>query len=226
MTQRLSINNVNIEGYHTKVIPGLHFHEDGKSLTITAMTLEKPGAATDSDRFLSMEECRNFLSNPVTTVNLKYEAYTDLFVKYKDFPGWHMPIFEVFNAIIKIRMKKTFDLFKQNPIDKNFTGFIKYTGDNFSTFDSTSGIVMGSLLKFDDFPEEEKQYRIVPTTVINLPANKEINLIESNFVLFHSDPGYYCNLELEEKTFGDFMENSLNNIVVEDNVKRLLINES
>ena len=82
---------------------------------------------------------------------------------------------------------------------------------------------MGSLLY--EF-KEKPLYKIIPAIVINLPANKEVNLLELNFVILHSDPGYYCNLELEEKAFGDFMENSLNNIVVDDNVKKIFLNES
>ena len=216
MPQRLAVANLNIEGYRSKVIPGLHFHDDGRSMTMTAMTLENPTDATESDRFLNMTDCRDFLSDPITTSDHKYESYDNLFVKYEDFPGWYVPYFEKTNSIVKIRMKMTFNLFVKNESDKNFVGFMKYIDpDAYPNFKKTSGILMGSLLRFDQHPNEVKQYNLVPTVILKQPGNIEPNLPECDFVLFHSDPGYYCNLELTKKSFPDFEQNYYNDLIVD-----------
>ena len=221
---RLAVNKVIIEGYLSKIIPGLYIHEDGKSLTMTAMTIEKSDVVKPTDKILTRQESIDLLSTPVSVSSnsFRYEVYHDLYLKYEDFPGYYMPIFEKLETIIKIRMKKTFSLFKRDDVDKNFIGLIRYidpeTGPKFDA--ESSRIYMGSLLVFDYFSNEEinhdLHHSLVPALILKLPGNTDINLNECDFTLFHSDAGYYCNYELQNMDFQRFKDTHYNDIVIDN----------
>jgi len=231
--KRLSVNNLYTEGYLTKVIPCIHIHDDGQSLTLTSLTIQKKEDTKDGDTFLTSEQFINLISQPADgTANLKdsdyishYNCYDNLLIEYKHFPGFIKEIFEKFDAVLKIRMKITFKFIAAATKDYNWVGFMKYF--NPPLFNVTSNMIMGSmkLFNFDEvnLKISEGVYHLLPSVVFKIPGNNQIpNLNECDIVILHPDPGYHCNLQLKELGYEDFKANNYSDIVIDTEVFHII----
>jgi hypothetical protein len=202
------------------------------------LTLEKKEDIEDGDNFLTTEQFLSFVSQPCEeNSNLKdtdfvsfYERYENLCIHYKDFPGIIREIFDKFEVVLKIRMKMTFKFIGPVNKDYNWVGFMQYNYF-YPTFNSRPDVTMGSMKMFnlDIFKRfktsNNPSHKMFPSIIFKIPGNNQIpNLNECDFVLFHSDPGYYCNLELEEMNYIDFRKNEYFDIIVDTEVLELVKN--
>lgn len=229
--KRLSVN------ISWRVVPCVHIHDDGNSLTMTALTLQKKEDIKDGDTFLTTEEFSSFVSHPSeanaslndTDYVSSYDNYDNLYIHYKDFPGIIKEIFDKFEVVLKIRMKMTFKFISPVNKDYNWVGFMRYNFWKPSL--NLTNMIMGSMKLFDfDVIREyvtSSEYNLSPLVIIKIPeSNQKPNLKECDLVILHPDPGYYCNLELKETSYTDFRANNYSDsgIVIDTEVLDLLKN--
>jgi hypothetical protein len=230
--KRLSVNIL------SRVIPCIHIDDDGQSLTLTSLTIQKREETKDDDTFLTSEQFLSLVSQPAEkNANLNdtdyisyYESCDNLLINYKDFPGVIREIFEKFDAVLKIRMKMTFKFVGPVSKEYNWVGFMHYFfQDNIfsSLTNEPSNMIMGSmkLLNFSnvELKVAEGAYPLFPSVIIKIPGNNQIpNLNECDLVVFHSDPGYYCNLQLGQISYKEFRETNYSDIVIDTEVLELL----
>jgi hypothetical protein len=231
-----------------KVIPC--FHIDPQNVTTTTMIIEPKEKLKDTDRFISKEECLEIISTRVpgfdddffkseyylnirnsdphgiTIVPKKnYVVYDNLVMKYTDFPGEINPILAGFDIHIRLKVKTNMHVSKVYPVDRNFNIFIRYFDpekydwvQNNEGFMETKGMIQTKIR-----PEPQT---IIPTLTCRINANTEPDLHNtSDFYIFSSQPGYYCNLPLQELQAAKFFENDFNNIVVDPEVRTPLMEQ-
>lgn len=226
--KRLSVN------ISWKVIPCVHIHDDGSSLTMVSLTFHKKDVIKDGDIFMTSEEMLNFVSQPLegnASVNDTdyvsfHDSYDNLYIHYKDFPGVIKEIFDKFEVVLKVRMKMTFKFINSVVKDYNWAGIMQY---NFfsPSLNNTSNMIMGSLklLEFDTikYLVSSGNYNLSPLVIIKIPGNNQKpNLKECDIVIFYPDLGYYCNLELQDTSYTLFKANNYDNIVIDTEVLKLM----
>lgn len=232
--KRLSVNIL------SRMIPCVHIHDDGQSLTLTSLTIQKREDTKDDDTFLTSEQFLSLVSQPSEkNANLNdtdyisyHESCDNLLINYKDFPGVILEIFEKFDAVLKIRMKMTFKFISPVSKEYNWVGFMHYFfQDNIfsSLTNEPSNMIMGSmkLLNFSNVKLKvaERHYPLFPSVILKIPGNNKIpNLNDCDVIVFHPYPGYYCNLQLNQISYKDFIASNYSDIIIDTEVLKLLKN--
>lgn len=197
-----------------KLFPCLFVEEE--RITVTVLYLEQ--TTRENDIFISQDEFINIINTPVYPATNKpnYINYDNLLIKYKDSIGFGPDIYSVIDTHLRIKIKSTFSFKPQSdPRD-----IIIYLG----IADTKEELL---ITRVEPKPKDENQSNFNLSWVMPIVfrfENEYSNFLNSDFVLFYSRPGYYCNLPLHHMNTVDFYNIELDKF--SKKFKKLLSNQT
>jgi hypothetical protein len=233
--------------YMDKVVPCISIKEfpDKKLTMLTITVLVIDSYDESNDRVITTEQFLDLVNKPIegvpvpvepdggtTKENLwksyakNNESYDNLVIKYEDFPGnWTKEIFKKLDVYLRVKTKltipKTLISPYRPPGSKNTCVYIKYIDAYKPGFGKAPELVTSNKKVFvssniSDF-EMFMTADMMPSLIMKIDG-PNIPYSSLDFILLHSEPGYYSNVDFTSEDFMNMKNNNYNEIVVDSSV--------